>query len=82
MGLENPVPALSNLKMHLVASDGEQIPGTLYGKVVGAVPGSTACFSIRFTSVSPDIETFLGGLTAGAAVPSDATDRAKSSAAS
>jgi PAS domain S-box-containing protein len=65
--LKSPVPALSNLKMHLVGNGGEQIPGTLYGKVVGAVPGSTTCFSIRFTSVSPEIETFLGGFISRAA---------------
>ena len=65
--LETPVPNLSNLKMRLIGSGGKEIPGTLYGKVLGAVPGSTAGFSIRFTSVSPEIETLLRGLTASVA---------------
>jgi len=35
--------------------------------VMGAVPGSSTGFSIRFTSVSPEIETLLRGLTASIA---------------
>jgi hypothetical protein len=34
---------------------------------MGAVPGSSTGFSIRFTSVSPEIETLLRGLTASVA---------------
>ena len=47
--LEAPVPNLSNLKMRLIGSGGKEIPGTLYGKVTGAVPGSSSGFAIRFT---------------------------------
>lgn len=65
--LETPVPNLSNLKMRLIGSGGKEIPGALYGKVLGAVPGSDTVFSIRFTSVSPEIETLLRGLTASVA---------------
>ena len=54
--LENPVPTLTNLKMHLT--------GTLYAKVVGTVAGSSTDFSFRFTSVSPEVETFLRVLLA------------------
>jgi len=57
--LENPVPPLSNLNMHLIDSNGEEIPGVLYGKVVGTAPGSPTIFSVRFTSMSPQIEKFL-----------------------
>jgi adenylate cyclase len=60
--LENPVPALRNLKMHLIDADGREIPGALYGKVVEAVPGGSTGFSIRFTSMSPEVATFLRGL--------------------
>lgn len=70
--LESPVPLLSNLKMNLTSNAGQAIAGTCYGKVVGAVPGSPACFSIRFTSLSPEIETFLGGLAAGAGAAPEA----------
>jgi adenylate cyclase len=65
--LEAPVPNLSNLKIRLIGSGGKEIPGTLYGKVLGAVPGTDTGFSIRFTSVSPEIETLLSGLTASVA---------------
>jgi hypothetical protein len=39
---------------------------------VGAVPGSSKGFSIRFTSVSPEIETLLRGLTASVASADEA----------
>jgi hypothetical protein len=70
--LEIPVPTLSNLKMHLIGSGGEQLPGALYCKVLGAVPGSSTGFSIRFTSVSPEIETLLQDLTATTALADEA----------
>jgi adenylate cyclase len=71
--LETPVPTLSNLKMHLIGSEGQEIPGTLYGKVLGAVPGSSTGFSIRFTSASPEVETLLRGLTASVVARADET---------
>ncbi len=57
--LENPVPPLSNLNMNLFDTDGEEIPGTLYAKVVEKLSESSTVFSVRFTSMSPEIETFL-----------------------
>jgi adenylate cyclase len=57
--LENPVAPLSNLNMHLIDSNGEEIPGVIYGKVVEKLPESSADFSVRFTSMSPEIEAFL-----------------------
>jgi adenylate cyclase len=66
--LEAPVANLSNLKIRLIGDSGEEMPGTLYGKVLGAVQGSDAGFSIRFTSVSPEIEMLLRELTASIAV--------------
>ena len=62
--LESAVPTLSNLKMHLVDSSGEQLPGTLYGKVLGLLLGTSTGVSIRFTSVSPEIDALLRKLTA------------------
>jgi adenylate cyclase len=70
--LETPVPDLSNLKMRLIDREGKEIPGTLYGKVLGAAHGSSARFSIRFTSVSPEIETLLASLTAKVAPTEEA----------
>jgi adenylate cyclase len=61
--LQDPVPPLSNLKMHLVGSDGGQHPGTLYGKVIGTISETNTDVSIRFTSVPPETGAFLRTLT-------------------
>ena len=66
--LETAVPPLSNLKMRLIGSDGHEMPGTLYGKVVASVPGSTSRFTVRFTSVPPEIEAVLRELSAAPAI--------------
>jgi hypothetical protein len=50
--------------MHFVDSSGEQLPGTLYGKVLGLLRGTSTGVSIRFTSVSPEIDALLRKLTA------------------
>ncbi len=42
--LEHPVAPLTNLKMHLIADNGEEIPGTLYGKVVEKLSESSTVF--------------------------------------
>jgi adenylate cyclase len=57
--LESAVPTLSNLKMHLIGSGAEQLPGTLYSKVLGPVRGTSTGVSVRFTSISPEIDGFL-----------------------
>ena len=57
--LERAVPTLGNLNMHLMGRDGVRIPGTLYAKVLGPAPGEGARYSVRFTSVSPEIEAFI-----------------------
>ncbi len=75
--LESPVPPLSNLKMRLIGPDGQEMPGTLYGKVVANVPGSSSRFSIRFTSVPPEIDARLRKLIEAPA-PAVAPARAKS----
>ncbi len=62
--LEDPVPPLSNLKMRLIGSDGKELPGTLYGKVVASVPGRSSRYSVRFTSVPPEIDAALRELIA------------------
>src|SRR5262249_27547487 len=57
--LEKSVPILSDLKMHLVDTDGQAIPGALYAKVIRAQRGETEASVIRFTSSSPEIEAFI-----------------------
>jgi hypothetical protein len=53
--------------MYFVGKEGESLQGTLYGKVVGSVPGTRTNFSICFTSIPPEIEAFLGDLLTRAA---------------
>ena len=65
--LETAVPALSNLKMHLLDENGREIPGSLYGKIMGLVPKTSTDFLLRFTSVSPEVETLLRGVLASRA---------------
>jgi hypothetical protein len=62
--LENPVDTFSNLEMHLMGKEGQKIPGTLYGKVIGTVPGTGTVFSVCFTSIPPEIEAFFSVLLA------------------
>jgi hypothetical protein len=64
--LDDPIGNLTNIKIHLM-QEGREIPGSLYAKVIGAVAGSANGFSLRFTSVSPEIERFFKAQTSGAA---------------
>ncbi len=60
--LESPAPLLSNLEMRLRDDNGQEIPGALYAKVVGMATGAATDFSVRFSSMSPEIEVFLRGV--------------------
>ena len=53
------VPALTNLKLHVRSSDGQWIPGDLYGKVLEAEAPRGATFVLHFTSSPPEVETFV-----------------------
>jgi adenylate cyclase len=59
---EHPVSPWSDIKMRAMGTDGAEIPGDLYGKVVGKPTDARASFSVRFTSISPEVATFLHGL--------------------
>ena len=75
--LENPIPKLSNLEIHLSGTEGQEIPGVLYGKIVEAIGGSHTDFYVRFTSISPEIETVLDVLLApGSAAQVERTEPA------
>jgi len=50
--------ALTNLRLRVADGEGEEIPADLYAKVVEADAGSEA-FVVGFTSVPPEVETFL-----------------------
>ena len=70
--LETTVPLLSDLKMQCVV-DGQDLAGSLYAKVVGTSISDATTFSIRFTSCSPEIETFLRDLLSATAQPDPVT---------
>jgi adenylate cyclase len=60
---DHPVAPLSDLKMQLIERDDREIPGDLYGKVMG---DSTECgtgFIVHFTSIPPQLVLFLQHLT-------------------
>jgi adenylate cyclase len=59
---EHPVPPWSDLKMLLIGSNSEKIAGDFYGKVVWRPTESRMGFFVRFTSISPEMTTFLHGL--------------------
>jgi adenylate cyclase len=76
--LENPVETFSNLEIHLDGGDAERDQGTLYGKIMGAVPGTKTDYAICFTSIPPEIETlFLSLLAQAPAVESVLKDTTK-----
>ena len=59
--LESPVPDLGSIEIHLMGPDGEEIPGSLYGKVSESATDDSNRVSLNLTSMSPEIETFLRG---------------------
>jgi adenylate cyclase len=80
--LDTPVPDLSNLKIHMTAKDGREIPGTLYAKVVGmnAGNGKDISVSIRFTSLPPEVDAFLRGFSAPQMSEAPSTPRREAAA--
>jgi class 3 adenylate cyclase/CheY-like chemotaxis protein len=60
---ERPDP-FRNLRLRFVSRDGSAIPGELYGKV-SAPKLTTKGFGLRFTSVPPEIRSFLEAVLAG-----------------
>jgi hypothetical protein len=60
--LEAPVPIFSNMEMLLTGTEGRAVAGSLHCKVVGPVADNDERFSVHFTSMSPEVETFIRGL--------------------
>jgi adenylate cyclase len=76
--LESPVETFSNLEIRLDSGDAGGDQGTLYGKIIGAVPGTETDFSICFTSVPPETDSFFRSLLAQApAVERESKETAK-----
>jgi PAS domain S-box-containing protein len=63
----HPLPALSNVKMWLMDSNGEALPGALYGKVIGPPSECAEGFVVRFTSVTPEAIASLQAICAACA---------------
>jgi adenylate cyclase len=56
---DSPAEPLSNIKIGLMHPNGTEVAGDLYAKVIENSTDSEAGFSIRFTSMSPEITAFL-----------------------
>jgi adenylate cyclase len=65
--LETRVPTMGNLKIRLIGPEKQKTLGTLYGKVVEEIAGSGTDFSLRFTSISLEAETFFRAVLSPAA---------------
>jgi adenylate cyclase len=61
---DDPGMPLSNLRIQLTGLNGEEIPGSLYAKVLGRPTDRRASFAVRFTSIPPAIVAFFRGLAA------------------
>jgi hypothetical protein len=55
------------VKMWLMDSNGEALPGALYGKVIASPPERAAGFVVRFTSVTPEAIASLQAICAACA---------------
>jgi adenylate cyclase len=60
---DHPVTLWSDIKMRLLGTDGEEIPGDLYGKIMRKPTDARASFVVRFTSIPPEVATFLRALS-------------------
>jgi adenylate cyclase len=60
---EYPVSSLSDIKIRLLGPTGEEVVGDLYAKIVGKPTDRRASFAVRFTSIPPEVATFLHNLS-------------------
>jgi len=56
---DEAVPPLTNLRLELKGSDGRELPGDVYAKVVPAAPDARGRFTIRFTARPPELAKLL-----------------------
>ena len=64
--LDQPMDNLTNIRMRLM-QDGGELSGSVYAKVIDSVAGTGNYFSLRFTSVSPEIERLFQAETSATA---------------
>jgi adenylate cyclase len=55
----HPVDVWSNIKIQLISSNGEELPGDLYAKVMGAHSEDQPGFVVHFTSIPPQVTVFF-----------------------
>ena len=58
------IAPLSDIKIQLTDGHGQDVPGSLYGKVLSYPMEQGSCFSVRFTSIAPEAAPFLQRLIA------------------
>jgi adenylate cyclase len=61
---DHAVESWSNIKIQLMSNDGDELPGDLYGKVMGALAEDQPGFAVHFTSIPPRVATFFEYLLA------------------
>jgi adenylate cyclase len=61
---DHPVESWSNIKIQLMSSNGEELPGDLYAKVMGALAEEQPGFAVHFTSIPPQVAVFFDRLLA------------------
>ncbi|HSF33136.1 MAG TPA: adenylate/guanylate cyclase domain-containing protein [Candidatus Tectomicrobia bacterium] len=66
---EYAVERWSNIKVQLIRGNGEELPGDLYAKVMGAPPDDSRGFAVHFTSVPPEVAAFFERLLASSSPP-------------
>jgi adenylate cyclase len=64
---DHAVESWSNIKVQLMSHNGEELPGDLYAKVMGARPEDAPGFVVHFTSIPPQITAFFERLLAASA---------------
>jgi adenylate cyclase len=62
---DQSVAPLSDLKLQFIGRNGQEIPGDLYGKVVGYPTDRDTGFAVHFTSIPPQLMMFLQQRMAG-----------------
>jgi adenylate cyclase len=61
---EHAVETWSNIKIQLMSSNGEELPGDLYAKVMGPRSEGSHGFAVHFTSIPPKVAAFFERLLA------------------
>jgi hypothetical protein len=59
MEADELIDPFSNLKINILDADGNHIDGDLYVKVKRSLSHSPPRFTVHFTSVAPEVQTFF-----------------------